>query len=136
MSALVFLIGFLAIFGVSRRRAALPSKWRRYRSDVLFWCAAGVVTYLLALGKYAPLYQWVYTLPKFSAIRNPIKFLYAFEICTALIFAYGVEFFTDAIAIENANGRKNDQQPEPVPTPKPEPLTPAQARRRRKRRRE
>ena len=55
-----------------------------------FWLGVVVVSLLLALGRYAPFYKYVYALPYFSTIRNPTKFLYPFSMGMAVLFAFGV----------------------------------------------
>ncbi|HTV42723.1 MAG TPA: hypothetical protein VMF08_19320 [Candidatus Sulfotelmatobacter sp.] len=56
-----------------------------------FWSAIAVVSFLLALGRYAPFYQWFYALPYASTIRNPTKFLYLLSFAFVILFAFGVD---------------------------------------------
>ena len=56
-----------------------------------FWSALAVVSFLLALGRYAPFYQWFYALPYTSTIRNPTKFLYLLSFAFVVLFAFGVD---------------------------------------------
>lgn len=60
------------------------------RKLVWFWAAVIVVTLLLAFGRYAPFYQFLYALPYFSTIRNPVKFLHLYNFAIVVLFAYGV----------------------------------------------
>jgi hypothetical protein len=61
------------------------------RRFIWFWCIAALVSLLLAFGRHAPFYQFVYALPFFSTIRNPIKFLHPFQISMIILFAYGLQ---------------------------------------------
>ncbi len=74
---------------------------------VWFWSATALISLLLALGRHAPFYQFVFALPYFSTIRNPIKFLHPFHVALLILFGYGLEslvrtYFNDAIAKANA----------------------------------
>jgi hypothetical protein len=61
------------------------------RQWLWFWVAVALVSLLLALGHYAPFYRLVYSLPYFSTIRNPTKFLYPFDVGMIVLFAFGVD---------------------------------------------
>jgi hypothetical protein len=61
------------------------------RRLIWFWAGAGLVSLWLAFGRHAPFYQFVYALPYFSTIRNPIKFLHPFEISMVILFACGLQ---------------------------------------------
>jgi len=63
------------------------------KTEVGFWFTILVLSYLLALGKYAPLYRLIYSLPYFGTIRNPVKFLYITEIAATILFAYTLSVF-------------------------------------------
>jgi len=56
-----------------------------------FWLGSAVVSLLLAFGRYAPFYRWVYWVPHFSDIRNPVKFIHMFSFSLVILFAYGVD---------------------------------------------
>ena len=60
------------------------------RRSIWFWSLALVVAALLAIGKNAPFYQFLYQLPYFSTIRNPQKFMHVFSWALIVVFAYGV----------------------------------------------
>lgn len=49
-----------------------------------------VVSLLLGFGRHAPFYQFLYMLPYFSTIRNPIKFFYVVNWALVVLFAYGI----------------------------------------------
>jgi hypothetical protein len=61
------------------------------RSEVLFWGAVALVAFLLALGKYFPLYQVFYQLPIVNNIRAPVKFIQVMQFALGILAAYGVE---------------------------------------------
>jgi hypothetical protein len=70
-----------------RRKSAFDLTERKW---VWFWFAIAVVSLLLALGRYAPFYKYVYELPYFSTIRNPTKFIYPFSLALVTLCAFGV----------------------------------------------
>ena len=61
------------------------------RKWLWFWLAVAVVSLLLAFGRFAPFYKFVYALPYFSTIRNPVKFLDLFSFAVIVLFAYGLD---------------------------------------------
>src|SRR3989449_7698255 len=61
------------------------------RRFLWFWMAALVISLLLAFGRYAPFYQFLYALPYFSTIRNPAKFLHIVTFALLLLFAFGID---------------------------------------------
>jgi hypothetical protein len=93
MGAIVFAFAALGLVGIWGHRKDQGEAWRARRPEVAFWAGAALVSLLLAWGKYAPLYRLFYALPKMSSIRNPVKFLYPFEVAMAVLFAFGVEWF-------------------------------------------
>jgi hypothetical protein len=60
------------------------------RKLVWFWAAALAVSLLLAYGRFAPFFQFVYAIPYASTIRNPGKFLAIFTFSTTVLAAYGI----------------------------------------------
>src|ERR1044071_4339493 len=60
------------------------------RKFIWFWAAAAFISVLLAFGRYAPFYQFVYMVPYFSTIRNPAKFTHPFNWSLVILFAYGI----------------------------------------------
>ncbi|HEX4265056.1 MAG TPA: YfhO family protein [Verrucomicrobiae bacterium] len=60
------------------------------RKLIWFWIAAAIVALLFAYGRFAPFYRLVYSLPYFSTIRNPEKFLHVLTFSTIILFGYGV----------------------------------------------
>jgi hypothetical protein len=61
-----------------------------HRKAIWFWTTVGFVALLLAFGRFAPFYQFIYVLPYFSTIRNPAKFTFFVELSIVILFAYGV----------------------------------------------
>lgn len=60
------------------------------RKHLWFWLGVMLVSLLLAFGRHAPFYQFLYALPYFSTIRNPAKFMDVFNWALVVLFAYGV----------------------------------------------
>jgi hypothetical protein len=61
------------------------------KSYVKFWAVAALIALVLAWGRHAPFYRIVYSLPYFSTIRNPIKFMHMFQLCLLVLFGFGLE---------------------------------------------
>jgi hypothetical protein len=61
------------------------------RKFIWFWAVVAVVSLLLAYGRYAPFYQFIFALPYFSTIRIPMKFLHGMNLALWVLFAYGLE---------------------------------------------
>ncbi|MGA0334443.1 MAG: hypothetical protein ACO3NW_10860, partial [Kiritimatiellia bacterium] len=72
-----------ALLGLCR-----PKKDRGWR---LFWWAALLITFLLACGKYTPLYGLFFRLPLVNSIRNPNKFLQVTQWILGILCAGGVQ---------------------------------------------
>jgi hypothetical protein len=86
---LVAVVAFWAILQSLRGRQSPFSPAERRM--VQFWAVAMLVSLVLAWGHFAPFYQFVYALPYFSTIRNPIKFMHAFHLALVLLFGYGLQ---------------------------------------------
>jgi hypothetical protein len=85
------LVMILAIFAAANSwRTQSPYSVREKRL-VWFWFTAALVSLILAFGRHAFLYQFVFELPYFSTTRNPIKFLHVFYVCITVLSAYGAE---------------------------------------------
>jgi hypothetical protein len=63
------------------------------RQDVIFWAAAMAATFILACGKYLPVYRLFFELPGISSIRNPVKFMQITQMAMAVIAAYGMDYW-------------------------------------------
>jgi hypothetical protein len=69
-----------------RQNSVFPEPQRRF---IWFWAVVLTVSLLLAWGRFAPFYKFLYMLPYFSTIRNPAKFLLVFSFAIVTLFAYG-----------------------------------------------
>jgi len=81
-----------ALLGLVLLRTAPP----RRRAETLFWCALALTAYLLALGKFFPLYGLFYRLPMIHDIRNPNKMLMVMQVAWAMAAAFGLQGLLDA----------------------------------------
>ncbi|MGA2241501.1 MAG: hypothetical protein ABSH11_05630 [Verrucomicrobiota bacterium] len=70
-----------------RQNPAFTVTQRRF---IWFWSLILIVSLLLALGRFAPFYKWLYMLPYASTMRNPCKFLAVFSWALVILFAYGI----------------------------------------------
>jgi hypothetical protein len=86
---LMVVVAFWAVLQ-SRRKKDCPFTPPERRT-VWFWAIALVISLLLAWGRHAPFYQFVYALPYFSTIRNPIKFMHPFHVALVMLFGYGLQ---------------------------------------------
>jgi hypothetical protein len=85
---LVALVALWAIAQLLRRQnPAFTGMQRRF---IWFWSAILLVTLLLAFGRFAPFYKWLYMLPYVSTMRNPCKFIAVFSWALVILFAYGI----------------------------------------------
>jgi len=86
------LVLLVASYGVatSLRREKSPFSTGE-RKQVWFWTAVAAGSLLLAFGKFAPFYQLFFSLPYFSTIRLPAKFLHGMNLAVWVLFAYGLE---------------------------------------------
>ncbi len=86
------LVLLVASYGVatSLRRDKSPFTTGE-RKQVWFWTSVAVGSLLLAFGKFAPFYQLFFSLPYFSTIRLPAKFLHGMNLAAWVLFAYGLE---------------------------------------------
>ena len=104
------LVAIMALFAIVQsvrgENSLFPKTQRHF---VWFWTAALIIALLLAWGRFAPFYQFLYKLPYFSTIRNPAKFLAIFYLGTIINFAYGI----DALS-------RHYLKPAPAPNEKPE----------------
>ncbi|MEJ0089760.1 MAG: hypothetical protein WDM80_08465 [Limisphaerales bacterium] len=63
------------------------------RKWLWFWSVVALVSVLFAFGRFAPFYRLPYSLPYFSTIRNPVKFIGPASFALVVIFAYGLDGF-------------------------------------------
>ncbi len=86
---LVVLLAAFAVFqGFRGTSSPLTLQERRW---VRFWAATAFVSLLFALGRYAPFYRIVYSLPYFSTIRIPMKFLHPMNVALVVLCGYGLQ---------------------------------------------
>lgn len=86
------LVAVVAAFGLANAFRKKGNPWNDLeRKTVLFFGGAALISLLLAWGRHAPFYQIVYSLPYFSTIRNPIKFMHPFQMCLLVLFGFGLE---------------------------------------------
>jgi hypothetical protein len=91
LGAIPVFFAFLAVYFSLRFRRTLGPQTQ----EVWFWSIAALVAFLLALGKFFPLYALFYQLPIVSSIRNPNKFLQVFQLAFAILSAYGLHLFLE-----------------------------------------
>jgi hypothetical protein len=79
-----------------RQQSAFSAIQKKF---IWFWMLMAIVCLLLAWGRFAPgshsydgfmFYSFLYKLPYFSTIRNPIKFLIFLSWAVVILFAYGI----------------------------------------------
>ena len=85
------LVTLLAIWAVaasfSKAQTVFSAAERKY---IWFWAAMALVSVLLAWGRFAPFFRLVYSLPVFSSIRNPMKYMHPFHLALLVLFGYGL----------------------------------------------
>ena len=86
------LVVIIALWGVAQsfRRAngSLSIAERRF---IYFWLGGAVVSLLMAFGRHAPLYRFLYALPYASLFRSPAKFIHVASWILVILFGYGLE---------------------------------------------
>ncbi|MFH0907580.1 MAG: hypothetical protein V1929_02305 [bacterium] len=87
LGAIPIVLAFWAMVLVAGRWNLLAEQ----RRDILAWTAVALVTYLLALGKFCPLYALFYKLPGMASIRNPVKFMQVTQLALATLAAFGLD---------------------------------------------
>ncbi|MDB6059897.1 MAG: hypothetical protein JWO95_3741, partial [Verrucomicrobiales bacterium] len=85
---LVMILAAFAAVNSFRKSGPFSERERRF---VWFWIGAALFSLILAYGRHAFLYRFLFELPYFSTTRNPIKFLHAFFVSVAILNAYGAE---------------------------------------------
>jgi hypothetical protein len=88
---LVALVGLWAFFHSCRRgegpKLVFTQGERRY---IWFWSGMLLVGMIFSWGYHAPFYRIVYSLPYFSTIRNPMKFMHPGHMALMILFGYGL----------------------------------------------
>ena len=85
---LVILVALWTVAQSWRRKNSVFSE--THRRFIWFWTAVLIVSLLLAFGRFAPFYAFLYKLPYFSTIRNPVKLLFVFFWAFSIVFACGI----------------------------------------------
>ena len=85
------IVSLLALFGLANFFRKDRPFSKSERAAVGFWIAAAVFSLLASWGRFGFVYQFLYKLPYFSTIRNPIKFMNPFHIAWIILAAYGLE---------------------------------------------
>lgn len=80
--------GFALAVSIQKKGSPLNATEKRM---VWFWAATAGVSLVIAFGRFAPLYRVVFSLPYFSTIRVPMKFLHGMHLSLWILFAYGLE---------------------------------------------
>ena len=79
------------------------------RRMIWFWGMAALLGLLLSWGRHAPFYQFIYALPYFSTIRNPMKFMHPCHLALMILFAYGLQGmwrrYLEPVAAATTKGR-------------------------------
>ncbi len=86
---LVVVLALWSLVQSIARKDPVFSRWQR--NWIWFWLVVALVSILLAFGRFGPFYQWLYALPYFSTIRNPVKFIGVVSFAIIILFAYGVD---------------------------------------------
>ncbi len=87
MGVTAVLLAFWAAFQAFQKNSVFSDVDRKL---IWFFTAALGVSLLLAYGRYAPFFQFVYAIPYASSIRNPGKFLASFTFALTVLTAYGI----------------------------------------------
>ena len=88
---IVVLVGLWAVAHGFRRRTGPTAIFDdTERRHVLFWAAMFIPAMLFSWGYHAPFYKLVYSLPYFSTIRNPMKFMHPGHMVLLILFGYGL----------------------------------------------
>ncbi|MCK5849666.1 MAG: YfhO family protein [Kiritimatiellae bacterium] len=88
-------------YGLSER----DSGYLTQRAEIRFWSIAFIVCLLLALGRYTYIYRVFYSVPLFSKIRCPVKFIHLCEFSLCVLFGYGLwAFFADIGFCRSSSG--------------------------------
>ncbi|HEX7859620.1 MAG TPA: YfhO family protein [Verrucomicrobiae bacterium] len=85
------LVCLLAIFPVLCAWGKSKTLSDLERRMIWFWFVVGVISLFFSYGRHAPFFKIVYSLPYFSTIRNPIKYLLPFQMAVLVLFGFGVE---------------------------------------------
>lgn len=85
----IVFIGFWALLQSFRGKESVFILFER--KLIWFWAVLAFVCLLLAYGRFAPFYRMIYSLPYFSTIRSPEKFLHILTFAAVILFGFGVQ---------------------------------------------
>ncbi|HEX9918104.1 MAG TPA: hypothetical protein VGA87_02990, partial [Pyrinomonadaceae bacterium] len=71
---------------------------------VFFWAGAALVSCVLILGEYTPVYGWLYHVPVINSFRVPSRFAFVWTFAAAILAAYG----WDALALRMRRRSETD----------------------------
>ena len=100
----VFFLAVWAILIALNKRSSLYSGTERRM--ILFWGFVALASLLLAFGKHAVFYQFIYQLPFFNTMRNTIKFLHPMHFALIVLCGYGVEGLIRLAKLETKESSK------------------------------
>jgi hypothetical protein len=84
VAPVVLLLALAAVIFALRREAATTRDAR-----VFFWAATALVSCVLILGKYTPVYGLLYHVPVFNSFRVPSRFSFVWTFAASVLAAYG-----------------------------------------------
>ncbi|HVK57756.1 MAG TPA: YfhO family protein, partial [Candidatus Kapabacteria bacterium] len=85
------LVCVLALYGIACALGKSKALADLDRRIIWFWVVVGIISLLLSFGRHAPFYKILYSLPYFSTIRNPIKFMLPFQMALLVLFGFGLQ---------------------------------------------
>lgn len=101
---IVFLLAIWATLFALNKRTSLYSETERRM--ILFWGFIALSSLLLAFGKHAIFYQFIYQMPFFNTMRNTIKFLHPMHFALIVLCGYGVEGLIRLAKLETKENSK------------------------------
>lgn len=78
-----FMLAIIALIRAGREK--------RYKAVIWFYGISAIFIFLLACGKYTPVYRLFYALPLVNNIRAPSKFMQILQIVVGILAAFGLD---------------------------------------------
>ncbi len=75
------------------------------RRWIFFWALLALMSLVLAWGQHAPFYKFIYQLPFFNVIRNPIKFMHPCSMAMVILFTYGLQGMAREYLVERKRAK-------------------------------
>jgi hypothetical protein len=66
-------------------------------ADIPFWAGVCIISTVIALGRYSPLYKMVYQLPFMDYLRAPVKFHHLTEFAAAILSGFGLHYLIQPV---------------------------------------